>query len=228
MKFLIGKKLGMTQRFRPDGTVVSVTEVRVQPAVVTQVKTADNDGYTAVQIGVPGSKRKLTKSVRGHVKGLGDRSNLHEFRLDDVSAFQRGQAYTVATFQPGDNLTVTGTSKGKGFAGVVKRHHFRGGPASHGHKDNLRAPGSIGSTAPQRVFKGLRMAGRMGGERTTVSGLVVVQVDPVANTLFVRGAIPGPRNGILFLSCDGSMPTPETPTASEPEAAVETKAEPVT
>lgn len=216
MKFLIGRKLEMIQRFRTDGAVLPVTRIKAGPITIAQVKQAASDGYTAVQVGLTG-KKKLSNSVSGHTKNLGPVAMLREFRIDNVDRFARGQTYSVDVFQPGDQVTVTGVSKGKGFAGVVKRHHFKGGPASHGHKDNLRMPGSIGATAPQRVLKGLRMAGRMGGEQTTVTNLEVIAVDPAANELLVRGAVPGPRNGLVMLTADGEMPE-AIQSASQPES----------
>jgi large subunit ribosomal protein L3 len=220
MKFLLGRKLEMTQRFRPDGTVIPVTRIKAGPMVVTQVKTADHDGYTSVQVGFVG-KRRQSKSVLGHLKSLPGLRELREFRVDTTEKFTRGQTFTASVFATGDMVKVTGTSKGKGFAGVVKRHHFRGGPASHGHKDNLRMPGSIGSTAPQRVLKGLRMAGRMGGEQTTVANLEIVDIDPTADEILVSGAIPGARNGLILLVADGEMPEPQAKAevaAEAPEA----------
>ncbi len=214
MKFLLGRKLEMTQRFRPDGTSVPVTRIQAGPMVISQVKTVEKEGYPAVQVGFAG-KRRQSKSILGHLKQLPGLRELREFRVDDPAKFERGQTFSASVFVPGDVVTVTGTSKGKGFAGVVKRHHFRGGPASHGHKDNLRMPGSIGSTAPQRVLKGLRMAGRMGGEQTTVAHLEIVDVNPEANEILVSGAIPGPRNGLILLSATGDMPEPQAPTKSE-------------
>lgn len=197
MKFLLGRKIAMTQVFRPDGTVVPVTLIAGGPVTVTQVKTKDSDGYTAVQVGF-GSKRKLAKPQAGHLKDLPAHRWLREVRLPEAEAgLARGTTLDVSVFSPGDRVKVSGTSKGRGFAGVVKRHHFRGGPASHGHKDNLRMPGSIGATFPQHVTKGTRMAGRMGGERVSVRNLEVVEVRPEENLLVVKGAVPGPIHGFL-------------------------------
>lgn len=199
MSFILGRKIEMTQRWLADGRRVPVTRISAAPNRVTQVKTPERDGYAAIQIGLPG-RTKLTKSLKGHLKDLGDLVELKEFRVPAEVKLERGQTLTVAEFKPGDRVKVTGWSKGKGFAGVVKRHHFRGGPASHGHKDNLRMPGSIGSTGPQRVFKGTRMAGRMGHQRSTMLNLEVIAVDPEKNELVVRGGVPGPRHNLLFIS----------------------------
>ncbi len=196
MQFLIAQKLGMTRRFRDDGTVVPVTVLRAGPCTVTQVKTNDRDGYTAIQVGF-GSRRHAAKP-QAKAWNASFRTT-HEFRIDDPAAIARGQVLDVKGFTAGMKVKASGTSKGKGFQGVVKRHHFRGGPSSHGHKDNLRMPGSIGATFPQHVMKGTRMAGRMGNERVSVKNLEVVDVVPDQHLLLVRGAVPGPRNGFLFI-----------------------------
>lgn len=201
MKFIIGQKRAMTQLFRDDGTVVPVTVIAAAPNTVTQVRTGENDGYVAVQVGAGVRKEKrVAKPQRGAWKDLGLFAKAREFRLETTEGLERGTKIDVTTFQPGDTVQVTGTSKGKGFAGVVKRHHFKGGPASHGHKDNLRAPGSIGATFPQHVMKGTRMAGRMGHEQVTVKNLQIVAVKPETNELWISGAIPGPRNGWIFVT----------------------------
>lgn len=199
MAFIIGRKIEMTQRFLADGQRVPVTRISAAPNRVTQVKTKAIDGYSAVQVGLSG-RTKQTKSLKGHLKDLDGISILSEFRTPATDKFSRGQTLALDQFKPGDHIKVTGWSKGKGFAGVVKRHHFRGGPASHGHKDNLRMPGSIGSTGPQRVLKGTRMAGRMGHARTSVLNLEVIQVDGERNELIVRGSVPGPRHNLLLIS----------------------------
>ncbi len=197
-KFALGTKGAMTRIFREDGTAVPVTMITAGPAVVTQVRTKEKDGYTAVQLGF-GTRRHLRKPQSGALKGLGTPRFLREFRVRDAGDLARGATLDVAQFQPGDVVRVTGTSKGRGFAGVVKRHGFAGSPATHGHKDQHRMPGSIGSTAPQRVFKGMRMAGRMGNARVTIRNLEVVAVRPDKHVLLVKGAVPGARNGLLFL-----------------------------
>ncbi len=195
MKFILAKKLEMSQVFRPNGTVVPVTLVQAGPCVVTQIKDKEKDGYTAVQLGfLPG--RNHTKSEAGHLKDLPQMTELREFRVEDPSTLKRGDMVEAALFEAGDKIEVTGTSKGKGFQGVVKRHHFHGHPSSHGHKDQLRMPGSIGAGGVQRVFKGLRMAGRMGGDTVTVKNLEVVEIRD-GGVLAVKGAVPGPRNAVL-------------------------------
>lgn len=200
MKFIIAKKLGMSQRFLDDGTVVPVTLLQAGPCVVTQVKTNEKDGYSAVQLGF-GEAKKLLKPEAGHAKASGKMpKTLKEFRVEGEVKLAVGDMVEASTFATGEFIKVTGVSKGKGFQGVVKRHHFRGGPKSHGHKDNLRMPGSIGSGGMQRVFKGLRMGGRMGGERVTVTNLRVVDINPKTNVMAVRGAVPGAMNGVVLVT----------------------------
>lgn len=198
MHFIIAKKVGMTKRFKEDGTAVPVTVLRAGPCTVTQVKTKERDGYSAVQLGF-GFSRNANKPQKKAWDTLGSFALTAEFISEPSDPLARGAIVDAQVFAPGELVKVTGTSKGKGFAGVVKRHHFRGGPASHGHKDNLRAPGSIGATFPQHVMKGTRMAGRMGGERVSVKNLEVIEVVPDQHLLLVKGAVPGPRNGFLFV-----------------------------
>lgn len=194
---LLGRKLGMTQIFDRDGSVVPVTVIEVGPCIVTQVKQQASDGYAAVQLGF-GAAKRLNKPQRGHLKGLGDLRYLAEFRVDDPSQWQRGQRIGAELFEKGEYVDVIGVSKGRGFAGGVKRHHFGGGPKTHGQSDRHRAPGSIGATTdPGKVFKGLRMAGHMGNERVTVRNLLVVESNPARNILAVRGAVPGPDGGLV-------------------------------
>ncbi len=201
MKFILGQKKQMTQIFRDDGTVVPVTVVKAEPNGVTAVRTKEKDGYTAVQLGTGNRKAKrVHKPQREDWKDLGSFAFVREVRVADVGDMAKGKKVDLTQFQPGDIVQVTGTSKGRGFAGVVKRHHFRGGPASHGHKDNLRAPGSIGATFPQHVMKGTRMAGRLGNAKITVKNLEVVGVKPEVNELWLRGAVPGPRNSFVIIS----------------------------
>ena len=196
---LIGRKLGMTQVFREDGAVIPVTAIEVGPCTVVQVKTREKEGYSAVQMGF-GEKKRLTSPEKGHLKGLGSFRHLREFRVGEGVGIEVGQKFDVGLFKPGDMVDVTGTSKGKGFAGVVKRHHFAGGPKTHGQSDRHRAPGSIGSTTtPGRVYKGKRMAGHMGNARVTVMGQEVVQADPARNLLLVRGAVPGHQNSLVLI-----------------------------
>lgn len=195
----MGKKLEMTQKFAPDGTVTPVTVVAAGPCTVTQVKTAAKDGYTAVQVGF-GAKKRLTKALTGHLKDLSPFAHLREFRLADTAEIKRGDVVSVEQFTPGDVVTVTGVAKGKGFQGVVKRHKFHGHPASHGHKDQLRTSGSIGAGGVQHVMKGMRMAGRMGGQQVTVHNLKVVDVDTQRGLLYIQGALPGPRNAVVEIT----------------------------
>jgi len=196
---MIGKKLGMTQVFHEDGKAEAVTAIEAGPCTVTHVKTVAKDGYNAAQLGF--SELKLPKSPRrGRAKELVKFKHLREFGVDDIEAIEAGQKVDVSLFKAGDMVNITGISKGKGFAGTVKRHHFAGGPKTHGQSDRHRAPGSIGSTTtPGRVFKGMRMSGHMGNRRATVSNLKVVEADPARNLLLVRGAVPGMRNSLLLI-----------------------------
>jgi large subunit ribosomal protein L3 len=197
---LLGKKLGMTQVFADDGSIVPVTVLRVGPCVVTQIRTAKRDGYEAVQLGFEESKR-LNSPRRGHQRPAGSSLRyLREVPATDGAEYDVGQVYDCSIFEPGQKVDVTGTSKGKGFAGVVKRHGFRGGPATHGQSDRHRAPGSIGSSAtPGRVFKGMKMAGRMGNETKTILNLLVHHVDSEKNLVLVRGSVPGANNGFVLI-----------------------------
>ncbi len=196
---LLGKKVGMTQLFSENGETIPVTVIEAGPCYVTQIKTVDRDAYNAVQIGLDETKR-LNKAEAGHLKDLPLLRHLRELRTDDVARYHLGQKLDVSIFKVGEKVDVVGTSKGKGFAGVVKRHGFRGGPKTHGQSDRHRAPGAIGSTtSPGRVFKGLRMAGHMGARRTTSQNLEVVLVDPERNLLAVRGAVPGAKDSLVFV-----------------------------
>ena len=202
IKGTIGRKLGMVQLFRDDGEVV-VTAIEAGPCFVTQIKTEDKDGYNAVQLGF-GEVKLLNSPQKGHLKEIGQFRYLREFNVDDVNSVQVGQKIDVDMFKPGDLLDVTGISKGKGFAGVVKRYHFAGGPKTHGQSDRHRAPGSIGATtSPGRVLKGTRMAGRMGDRRVTTRNLKVLEVDSGRHLLLVRGAVPGAKNGLLLIKKAG-------------------------
>ncbi len=195
MKFLLGTKENMTQIFTDNGAVVPVTVIKTSPNVITQVKTADKDGYQAIQVGF-GDKnvRNVNKPLKGHIKELGNFSTLKEFKV--VGEFQIGDKIEINTFQEGDNVMVSAISKGKGFQGVVKRHGFKGGRRSHGQKHSEREPGSIGVGGIQRVQKGTRMAGRMGADRVTVKNLKIAKIDSENNLLYVKGAVPG-RKGTL-------------------------------
>lgn len=192
----------MTQIFTADGKAIPVTVVEAGPCTVTQIKTVDREGYDAVQLGFGEIRdRKLNQPRAGHFssKELEPRRHLAELRVDDVSAYALGQEITVTAFGKGEHVDITGTSKGKGFAGVIKRHNFAGGPASHGAHFQ-RAPGAIGACAtPSRVFKGKRMPGRMGGERVTALNLEVVDVKPERNLLLLRGSVPGPSGGLVVI-----------------------------
>ena len=196
---IIGKKLGMTQVFRDNGQMEAVTAIEAGPCTAVQVKTAAKDGYNAVQFGF-GEVKRVKSPQRGHFKGLGRFKYLREVRIDDDEVIETGQRFDASLFKVGDRVDVTGLSKGKGFAGVVKRHHFAGGPKTHGQSDRHRHPGSIGATtSPGRVLKGLRMAGHMGNKRDTVRHLQVVEADPVRNLLLVKGGVPGSNNGLLII-----------------------------
>ncbi len=200
---IIGRKLGMTLIFRDHGNAEAVTAIEAGPCSVIQVKTVAKEGYNAVQLGFGGAKR-LNSPQRGHLKGLGQFKYLKEFRVGDSEAIEVGEMVDVSLFKAGDLVDITGVSKGKGFAGVVKRHHFAGGPKTHGQSDRHRHPGSIGATtSPGRVFKGMRMAGHMGDRRTTVSHLEVFEADSTRNLLLVKGAVPGGRNGLLLIKKSG-------------------------
>jgi large subunit ribosomal protein L3 len=199
VKGIVGRKLGMTQIFDTEtGSVTPVTVIEAGPCPVVQVKTLDHDGYEAVQLAFDEvAERKLSKGELGHLQkaGLGAHRHLVEFR--GPSELTVGESVTVDSFEAGDTIKVSGISIGKGFAGTIKRHRFHRGPKSHG-SHNIRKPGSVGASAhPSRVFKGIRMAGRLGGGRVTQVGLHVHAVDPEMNLLLVKGAVPGPKNGIV-------------------------------
>ena len=200
---IIGKKIGMTQLFQESGETVAVTAIQAGPSVVTQVKSRDRDGYDAIQVGFIENKvrqSQLNSPEKGHLRDLENVRYLREFRADDTSSIKRGDRVNVGFLKQGDLVNVIGLSKGRGFAGVVKRHHFAGGPKTHGQTDRHRAPGSIGATTfPGRVLKGKRMAGHMGNKRVTARKLEVVQADPERNLLLVKGAVPGANGGLLVI-----------------------------
>ncbi|HXZ29765.1 MAG TPA: 50S ribosomal protein L3 [Dehalococcoidia bacterium] len=200
---IIGRKVGMTQLFQESGETVAVSVIQAGPSVVTQVKSRDKDGYDAIQVGFVESKvrqSQLSSPQKGHLRGLENVRYLREFRADDISSAKRGDKVDVGFLKQGDLVNVIGLSKGRGFAGVVKRHHFSGGPKTHGQTDRHRAPGSIGATTfPGRVLKGKRMAGHMGNKRVTARNLAVVQADPERNLLLVKGAVPGPNGELLLI-----------------------------
>ncbi len=203
VKALLGRKLGMTQAWDNDGRVVPLTVVQVGTNVVTQVRTEETDGYTAAQIGFGEvDARRITKPLAGHFEkaGVTPRRHLVEVRTSEADSYELGQELGADVFSVGDRVDVSGKTKGKGFAGVMKRHGFGGAPASHGAHRNHRKPGSIGACAtPGRIFKGLRMAGRMGNVRRTVQNLTVFGVDTEKGLLLISGAIPGPKNAVVLV-----------------------------
>jgi large subunit ribosomal protein L3 len=199
MKGILGRKLGMTQVFDPEsGEVTPVTVIEAGPCPVVQVKTVETDGYEAVQIAFDAvADRKISKAERGHLEKGGVSAHRHLVELRGQSQLTVGETVTVEAFEPGEKVKVAGISIGKGFQGTIKRHNFKRGPVSHG-SHNVRKPGSIGASAtPSRVFKGQKMAGRMGGVRVTQTGLVIHEVDVERNLLLVKGAVPGPKSGLV-------------------------------
>ncbi len=200
MKALLGTKIGMTQIISEDGRAVPVTLIQAGPLTVTQVKTVEADGYTAVQVAY-GEGKNLSKAVAGHVKSAKvSPKHIREFRVADLpEGIKVGDTIDVTQFALGDIVNATGTSKGKGFAGTVKRHNFNTSKATHGGNGNVRKPGSIGSMYPQKVFKGKKMAGRMGHDRVTVKNLEVAYVDVTNHLIGLKGAVPGPRKGLIVI-----------------------------
>ncbi len=212
MKGIVGRKVGMTQLLTERGVVVPVTVIEAGPCFVTQIKTAENDGYNAIQLGFQEVRTKrLTKGEIGHLRrrnaNLPALRILREFRLKNVADYKVGQKILADMFIVGELVDVEGTSKGRGFAGGVKRHNFRGGPRTHGQSDRLRAPGASSSgTTPGRIYKGKRMAGHMGNVRVKVSNLRVELVDAERNLLAVRGAVPGPKGGLVMIMVARKQP----------------------
>lgn len=201
MKFILGKKIGMTQIFDDSNNVTPVTIVEAGPCFVVQVKNKKKDGYEAVQIGFEEIKdKKVKKPQKGHFKKHGLEKNYRYLREFSDNKLKSGDKIDVSLFNNGEIINVSGISKGKGFQGVVKRHGFKGSPASHGTKHTLRAPGSIGSAFPQKVFKGKKMAGRMGNDRVTVQGLEIVNIDKDNNLLAIKGAVPGRKGTLLEIA----------------------------
>ena len=202
MQVILGTKIGMTQIIGEDGIVIPVTILQAGPCTVTQIKTVESDGYNAVQVGY-GQARSLRKSVAGHVKKAGENVSpkvLKEFRIDEIpEGMKLGDTLTVENFNLGDKVAVTGTSKGKGYAGTVKRWNFNESRNTHGFKGNIRRVGSIGSMYPQKVFKGKKMPGRMGHEQVTVKNLEVAYIDAANNLIGLKGAVPGPKKGVVWL-----------------------------
>jgi len=195
---LLGQKVGMTRLFDERGEVVPVTVIEAGPCYVTQIKTVEKDGYNAIQLGF-GEARRLNKPRAGHLKGLPALRYLRELRTDDIDRYELGQVLDVSVFEVGDSVDVIGTSKGRGFAGTIKRYGFHRQPQSHGASDRVRAPGSAGPMGPGHVIKGKRMPGHMGNVRVSVQNLRVVLVDPERNLLAVRGGAPGAPKGLLFI-----------------------------
>ncbi len=225
------RKRGKTEGgFAADGSAVAVTRLVAGPCVVVQVRNHDRDGYTAVQVGF-GERKHIGKALAGHFKKLGEFRHVREFRVDEAQAasVEVGKKITADTFAAGDVIAVTGTSKGKGFQGVMKRHGFHGQKATHGHKDQGRMPGSVSAGGVQHVFKGTRMGGRMGADQVTVKNLHIIEVNPQANEVFVSGAVPGARNNLVLLHADGELifatdiePIVEIPVAEETAEVAET------
>ncbi len=201
MQVILGTKIGMTQIIGEDGIVTPVTIIQAGPATVTQIKTVDSDGYNAVQLGY-GQGKNLSKAVSGHAKKAGENLSpkvMKEFRTADAPELKTGDVLTVEQFNLGDKVTITGISKGKGFAGTVKRWNFNESRNTHGFKGNIRRVGSIGSMYPQKVWKGKKMPGRMGHDQVTVKNLVVAYIDKENNVLGLKGAVPGPKKGIVTI-----------------------------
>jgi large subunit ribosomal protein L3 len=198
MSFIIGRKIEMTQQFSESGAVVPVTLIHAQVNTITQIRDGEKDGYSAVQLGVEEVK-KLNKAQVGHLKDLPQVKTLSEFTVANDHDLKRGDKISVSDFEEGVHVDVTGTSKGRGFAGVMKRYNFKCGQATHGNKDQQRMPGSIASHPQGKVIKGKRMAGRMGTDRVTVKNLVVISVDPDKSIIAVKGAVPGPRGGLVMI-----------------------------
>jgi large subunit ribosomal protein L3 len=199
---ILGRKIGMTQVFSEKGETIPVTVIEAGPCVVTQVRTTERDGYEAVQLGFGDIKpKRVTKPLQGHLKAAGRLVRfMRELATSDIASHTVGDVVNADIFKVGEKVDIAGTSKGRGFTGVVKRYGFRGGPSTHGQSDRHRAPGSIGSgTTPGRVWKGMRMAGRMGNDRVTVQNLEIVEVDVERHLLLVKGSVPGAKNGLVLV-----------------------------
>ena len=226
---IIGKKLGMTRVFSQEGNIVPVTIIEAGPCPIVQKKTKENDGYTALQVGFLKKKpTRVNRPLMGHFGkcGVGAFYILKELRVDEVDSYELGQEIAVDIFQPGDLVDVTGTSKGRGFSGVMKRHGFRGAPGSHGTHEYFRHGGSIGSAAdPSRTFKGKKMPGHFGNRRVTIQNIEVVEVRPEQNLIFLKGAIPGWRNGIVVIkqAKKGIVPPRPIPPREKREEAIKEK-----
>ncbi|MCX8016011.1 MAG: 50S ribosomal protein L3 [Patescibacteria group bacterium] len=196
-KFILAQKIGMTEIFQND-KMIPVTVLEAGPVVVTQIKTKERDGYYAVQVGF-GAKKKISKALKGHLKNLGNFRWIKEFKVSEseINNYKVGDKIDVSIFQEGEKIKISGTSKSKGFQGVVKRHGFHGGPKTHGQKNRLRAPGSIGATHPQHVAKGRKMAGRMGGERITLKNVKIAKIINDKNLICIKGAVPGKKGELV-------------------------------
>ena len=219
---LLGRKLGMLQVFDDQGRMRSATVIEAGPCLITQLKTDERDGYSAAQIGF-GARKHTNKPMRGHLQRQVDLRYLREFKVDNPSDHKVGERVGVELFQKGDSVDVTGTSKGRGFAGVVKRHHFAGGPKTHGQSDRHRAPGSVGAGGYSRTFKGMRMGGHMGDEQVTVLNLEVIESDPARGLLIVAGSVPGARLSLLKIRY--SSRTLEPARARKPAEVVDANSE---
>ena len=201
MKGILGRKIGMTEKFTTDGKVIPVTVISVEPNVITQIKTVDNDGYNAIQLGVVDKKEKhATKQEIGHAKkaGVAPKRFLKEIRVEDTTTYELGSAIKADTFEAGEKVDVTGTSKGKGFAGVIKRHNQSRGPETHGSRYHRR-PGSMGTMRPMRVLKGKKLAGHMGSETVTIQNLEIIEVNVNDNYILVSGNVPGAKNSLVLI-----------------------------
>jgi large subunit ribosomal protein L3 len=195
---LLGRKVGMTQVFQPDGTLVPVCVLSIEPNTVTLIRTPERDGYSAVQVGT-GTAKRLSRPRLGQLKGLPRVRDVRETRVEEDATYEVGQTLRVDVFEDGEQVDITGVSKGKGFSGTIKRHHFRRGPETHG-SDSHRQPGSIGGgTTPGKVFKGTGMAGRMGHDRVTVKKATILKVDAERDLLLIKGPVPGPRNALVLV-----------------------------
>lgn len=199
MKFIMARKIKMSQLYDEQGNVVPVTIVKAASGRVNQIKTAAKDGYDAAQLVFSLGSKNTSRPEKGKIRHPAARPLLKETRLSGAADLKLGDMIDISVFAPGDTVAVSGTSKGRGFAGVVKRHGFHGSPKTHGHKHDHRAPGSIGATDAQRVFPGRKMAGRFGGGNVTVKNLSIAKVDAKENLLYIKGALPGPRNGLLII-----------------------------
>ena len=208
MKGILGRKIGMTEKFTKDGKVIPVTVIAVEPNVITQIKTLEKDGYNAIQLGIVDKKEKnATKQEIGHAKkaNTAPKRFLKEIRVEDTTSYELGSTINAGTFEIGDCVDVTGTSKGKGFAGVIKRHNQSRGPETHGSRYHRR-PGSMGTMRPMRVFKGKKLPGHMGHETVTIQNLEIVAVDAVENVILVKGNIPGPKNSFVIIKTSVKHP----------------------